>query len=355
MYPLRKIRGNTSSILITIFLLVVIIVTLPATMTTAITTHRVYGQQPDRTDLNITDSSANIQNDTSEEKIVQVGDIEIAYKMFGNGGESILLISGGSADKNAWDPSFISDLSSNHTVIVFDNRGVGNTTIGSKPYTIEQLANDTAGLLDGLKIQNANVLGYSLGSYIAQQLAITNPEKVSRLILVGANCGGADVIPKPPEFLTLQAEIVDKISNNVSISQEENMALVNASLGAGWIRLHPESIENIPEGQDFFATISPEAQEGQLNIGLRWDATNWDGVCDKLAKLAKPTLVITGTDDNAYVPHENSLIIAGKVPGAWLVQIKDAGHAVMDQYPDEISKILQTFLSTTTATTTAQP
>ena len=355
MYPLRKIRGNTSSILITIFLLVVIIVTLPATMTTAITTHRVYGQQPDRTDLNITDSSANIQNNTSEEKIVQVGGIEIAYKMFGNGGESILLISGGSADKNAWDPSFISDLSSNHTVIVFDNRGVGNTTIGSKPYTIEQLANDTAGLLDGLKIQNANVLGYSLGSYIAEQLAITYPEKVNRLILVGASCGGKDSTPKPPEFLTLQAEIVDKIANNVSISLEENMALVNASLGAGWIRLHPESVENIPEGQGFFASISPEAQVGQANIGHSWEATNWNGVCDELARIAKPTLVITGTDDNDYQPHENSLVIAGKIPGAWLVQIENAGHAVMDQYPDEISKILQIFLSTTNTTTTAQP
>ena len=348
MYSLRKIRENISSILIITIFLLVVIITLPTTMTTTTTiANRVYGQQPDRMDLNITDTSANIQN-TTEEKIVQVGDIEIAYKMSGNG-EPILLISGGSADKNAWDPSFISDLSSNHTVIIFDNRGVGNTTIGSQPYTIEQLANDTAGLLDALKIQNANVLGYSLGSAIAEQLTITNPEKVNRLVLVASSCGGADRIPKPPEFLALQAEIVDKISNNVSISQEENIALVNASLGEGWIRLHPESIENIPEGQDFFATISPEAQEGQANIGLRWVATNWNGVCDELAKVAKSTLVITGTDDNDYEPHENSLVIAGKVPGAWLVQIENAGHAVMDQYPDEISKILQTFLTTTTS------
>jgi pimeloyl-ACP methyl ester carboxylesterase len=317
---------------------------------TTTTANRVYGQQPDRMDLNITDSSANIQN-TSVQK-VQVGDIDIAYKMSGKG-DPILLIPGGSADMNAWDPSFIRDLSSNHTVIVFDPRGVGNTTIGSKPYTMEQLANDTAGLLDALKIQNANVLGYSLGSYVAEQLTITNPEKVNRLILAGSSCGGKDGIPKPPEFLKLQSEIVDKISNNVSISREENIALANASLGAGWIRLHPESLENVTEGKGFFAGISPEAQEGQNNIGHSWEATNWDGVCEELTKLAKPTLVITGTDDNQYQPHGNSLIIAGKIPGAWLVQIENAGHAVMDQYPDEINKILQTFLSTTT-TTTAQ-
>jgi pimeloyl-ACP methyl ester carboxylesterase len=57
-------------------------------------------------------------------------------------------------------------------------------------------------------------------------------------------------------------------------------------------------------------------------------------------------LVITGTDDDFYQPHVNSLKIVEKIPGAWLVQLKDAGHAVMDQYPDEVGKVLQTFLST---------
>ena len=71
------------------------------------------------------------------------------------------------------------------------------------------------------------------------------------------------------------------------------------------------------------------------------------GVCDELAKIAKPTLLITGTDDNDYASNVNSLILAGKIPGPWLIQIKDDGHAVMAQYPEEINKILQTFLSIT--------
>jgi pimeloyl-ACP methyl ester carboxylesterase len=94
--------------------------------------------------------------------------------------------------------------------------------------------------------------------------------------------------------------------------------------------------------------LSPGVLNNQKNIGFAWEATNWNGACDELAKIAKPTLVITGTDDNFYVPHANALVIAGKIPGAWLVQIKDAGHAVMDQYPNKINKVLQTFLSTTT-------
>ena len=78
-------------------------------------------------------------------------------------GDPILLFNGASDNMNAWDVAFLKGLSSNHTVIVFDQRGIANTTIGSKPYTYQQLANDTAGLLDALKIPKADVMGYSLG------------------------------------------------------------------------------------------------------------------------------------------------------------------------------------------------
>jgi pimeloyl-ACP methyl ester carboxylesterase len=307
------------------------------------TSNLAYGQ-PAQMNSNVT-NSLNIQN--IPVKKVHVGDIDIAYKMFGKG-EPILLISGGSSDMNAWEPSTLRDLSSNHTVIVFDTRGVANTTTGSKPYTMKVLANDTAGLLDALKIQKADVLGYSLGSYIAQQLAITHPEKVNRLILVAASCGGKDSISKPPEFIKLQSEITNKSLNKIPVSQGETNTLLSASLGSGWIRLHPESLKNSPTPQKVFSSVSPNTIRGQVNAGLGWEATNWNGVCDELAKIAKPTLIITGTDDNLYQPHGNSLILAEKIPGAWLVQIKDASHAVPAQYPDKINKVLQTFLSTTT-------
>jgi pimeloyl-ACP methyl ester carboxylesterase len=223
--------------------------------------------------------------------------------------------------------------------------------MGSKPYTSQQLATDAAGLLDALKIPKADVMGYSLGSFIAQQLTIMYPDKVNSLVLVGSSCGGKDHTPKSPEFLKLMAEMVNKSLNNVSISQDEMKELVTASLGSGWIKLHPESIENIPTLQQAKPGLSPEAMNNQMNVGKEWeDNPTWSGACDELAKLAKPTLVITGTDDNMYVPHVNSLKIVEKIPGAWLVQIKNAGHAVPDQYPEEIGKILNTFLSTTAQT-----
>jgi pimeloyl-ACP methyl ester carboxylesterase len=299
---------------------------------------------PDQMNSNTT-SSVNIQDIPL--KKVHVGDIDIAYKMFGKG-DPILLFNGASDSMDAWDPSFLTGISSNHTVIAFDQRGIANTTAGSKPYTYQQLANDTAGLLDALKIPKADVMGYSLGGHIAQAFTISYPGKVNRLIIVASSCGGKDSIPKPPEFKKLQADVVNKSLHNIPITQELK-ALNVASLGSGWIKLHPETAvipTNTTSLQQLKPGLTPEIANKQNNLGI-WENTNWSGACDEEAKLAKPTLVITGTDDNNYMPHGNALILASKIPGAWLVQIKNAGHAVMNQYPAEIGKILNTFLSTT--------
>ena len=140
--------------------------------------------------------------------------------MFGKG-DPIVLFNGASDSMDAWDPSFLTRLSSNHTVITFDSRGIANTTTGTKPYSMQQLANDTAGLLDALKIPKADVMGYSLGSYIAQAFTTSYPEKVNNLILVAATCGGEDGIPAPPEFMKMQNEVVNKSVNNIPTTADE--------------------------------------------------------------------------------------------------------------------------------------
>ncbi|MFL6453237.1 MAG: alpha/beta fold hydrolase [Nitrososphaeraceae archaeon] len=342
MYYTKKSKEAQLHHLISSFILLFVLIISSSIVTN---THIVYGQTNQTIAKN--EDLLNIQDIPL--KKVHVGDIDVAYKMFGKG-DPIILFSGASDNMDAWDPSLLKGISSNHTVIVFDQRGIGNTTAGSRPYTPQQLADDTAGLLDALKIPKADVLGYSLGSYLAQQLTIMYPNKVNSLVLIGSSCGGKDHTPKPPEFLELQSEIVNNSLHNIPMTQEETKSMVTASLGSGWIRLHPESLEgfeNITTFQQLKPAVNPEMVNNQNNVGKHWeDNPNWSGACDELAKLAKPTLVITGTDDNNYMPHGNALILASKIPGAWLVQIKNAGHAVMNQYPEEIGKILNTFLST---------
>jgi pimeloyl-ACP methyl ester carboxylesterase len=287
----------------------------------------------------------NIQ-DTPIQKVL-VGDIEMAYKMFGKGDPTILH-NGASDGMDAWDPAFLSRLASNHTVIIFDSRGIGNTTAGTEPYSIGVLGNDTAGLMGALKIPEANILGYSMGSYISQQFVITHPDKASSITLIAGSCGGKDHVRPSDKVIQLQEGILNKSLNNIPLSKNEMKFLVNASQGSGWIKLHPELLD-LPESMTFQQMkpgLSSEAMNNQYEGAKAWVSSNWSGACDDLAKIDKPLLVITGTEDNELVPHENSLVIANKVPGAWLAQIKDAGHAIMIQYPDEIGNIVNTFLST---------
>jgi pimeloyl-ACP methyl ester carboxylesterase len=90
----------------------------------------------------------------------------------------IILINGAGEDMNFWDPHFLKEISVKNIVIVFDGRGIGSTTSGYQAFTIRQFANDTACLLDALKVnKKVDVLGFSMASLIAQELTVTHPEK----------------------------------------------------------------------------------------------------------------------------------------------------------------------------------
>jgi predicted alpha/beta-fold hydrolase len=202
----RRIKGSYTSRFITTVLIVVITFT-GGIMTTSASNYFgtikfAYGQSNQKHLANSKIQSIPVQK-------VHVGDIDIAYKTFGKG-EPFLLISGLGGTMDSWLPSTLKNLSTNHTVIVFDSRGVGNTTTGTKPFSIQQLANDTTGLLEALKIQKADVLGFSMGSFVAQQLAVTNPEKVNRLLLVAASCGGKESIPPSPQAVRISSEMIKK-------------------------------------------------------------------------------------------------------------------------------------------------
>ena len=308
-------------------------------------TKAVYGQSvPDQMNSNTT-NSVNLQDIPLEK--VHVGDIDVRYKMFGKG-DPILLIQGVGGSMDNWEPSILRNLATNHTVIVFDNRGVGNTTIGTEPYSIKLLSNDTAGLMDALKIQKANVLGHSMGSMIAQQLALTHPEKVNRLLLISSTCGGKEGIPNSPEDLELGKKFLNSMVNNTSIEPQEVKAVISLSFGPTWIKQHPGFLDTIPTNpKDLLPSgMNPDTYIQQNNAVQNWKSPNWSGVCNQLTKITQPTLVLTGTEDVTVVAA-NSLIIAERIPGAWLVQMKNEAHLIPSQYPDEVSEILNTFLSTT--------
>ena len=173
---------------------------------------------------------------------VTVGDINIAYKQIGKpDAKPIIFITGVSATMDMWNPLLLERLASaNYRVIIFENRGVGESTVGTKEFSIPQFANDTLGLLDALGISKADVLGWSMGGMIAQQLAVTNPDRLHNLILYTTSCGGPNDRPTPPEVI--------QIGTNASMSQEERIQKLAPLFFApsSWFEAHPDYLNYFP-------------------------------------------------------------------------------------------------------------
>jgi pimeloyl-ACP methyl ester carboxylesterase len=264
---------------------------------------------------------------SKEAKTIPVGDIDVAYELFGEG-YPIVLIMGYSGTMDLWAPAVLQGLATHYQVIVFDNRGMGKTTASDKDFTIELFADDTAGLLDALNIGCAHVLGWSMGTCIAQELALSHPDKVNRLILYAADCGGKEAIQPSPEVLEILADTSGTL-------QERGERLFKLLFPVKWLQEHPDPGTYFPMPTE---TSSPE------NIQRQYKAIdNWTGTFTRLPQITQDTLLIAGTDD-VIPPPENSFIIAERIPGAWLVQLKDAGHGLMYQYPEKFSRIVLTFL-----------
>jgi pimeloyl-ACP methyl ester carboxylesterase len=308
-----------------IFLLVIIIAAPLANL--------AYSQQPGQMSSNSTNvnntNALNIQDIPT--KKVHVGDIDIAYKTFGKG-DPIMLISGYSGTLDGWNPTLLETLASNHTVIVFDNRGIGNTTSGNvQNFSMGLFANDTAGLLDALNVTKADVLGWSMGGTVAQELTLSHPDMVNKLIIYASACGGEESVPP-------SQEASNEFANRTGTAEERIARLVPLFFPEEWRNENPNYLENIPKTTETVLNETLDRQAEAFSI--------WQGPCDRLKNITQPTLVIVGTED-VFIPAANSLMITECIPGAWLVQIDGGGHGLMYQYPEQFSSVVETFLENT--------
>lgn len=275
---------------------------------------------------------------------VKVTDIDIAYKIYGSGNNNTILLIGGSGQTmNAWEPYLIKKLvESNNSVIVFDNRGIGNTTKGIKPFSIKQFAYDTIELLEKLGIdKKIDILGFSMGSLIAQEIALNHPEKIRKLILYASTCSvrkddANDATIPDKEILNIFFKLRNQVMlKNMSVD-EINKKISLLYFSEDWIKNNSDYLKNFP--------VINEPLNSEI-FKLQGEAyVNWNGSCNTINNIRIPTLIMVGTDD-AVTPPANSIKLAQKIPGAWLIQIKDASHGLMYQYPLKFSEIIQLFLN----------
>ena len=256
-----------------------------------------------------------------------VGDIKIAYKIYGHG-EPLIMIMGFSGTMDFWDARVIKKLAEHYQVIVFDNRGMGLTSDSPKEYTIKLFADDTAGLMKAIKIKCAHILGWSMGTNIAQELVLDYPEMTDKLILYAADPGGQETIQPIPE-------VMQKLNDTSGTTRERGLRSLAILFPEKWLQAHPDISKYFPKVTE---TASPQNVDRQAQA-----MATWTGSFSRLKQIKSPTLIITGTED-ILTPPENSPIIAKRILKANLVEIPGGGHGLMYQEPDKFSQIVLDFL-----------
>jgi pimeloyl-ACP methyl ester carboxylesterase len=263
---------------------------------------------------------------------VNVNDISLAYETHGSG-EPLVLISGIGYDRWEWH-KLAPGLAEHFTVIVFDNRGVGQTDKPAGPYTAQLLADDTAGLIQSLGYERAHVLGHSMGGYIAQALALNHPELIDRLILASTNFGGPQHIPITPEAMAVLTDVksdpVTRFKNGLVVSTAPGYAEKNPEMIEAWLAWRVQN------------PIEPAAYQAQLAIGLALfaESTCFEG---KLKQVTAPTLILFGAHDKV-VPPGNADLLGREIPHSTIEILPDAGHFFPIETPEAANAAIIKFL-----------
>src|SRR5256885_12711788 len=278
--------------------------------------------------------------DASTRRIAADNAIEFAYRELGEGEVSLVLLQHFRGNLDNWDPALVDALGADRRVVAFDNVGVGATT-GRTPNTIEAMAHDAIAFLEAMDFQRVDLLGFSIGSFIAQEFALIRPDLLRRVVLASSAPQGAAGMH-------------------------------------GWV---PEVIgavgtpETSPEGYlgVFFAPTNTRREAGQQAAGRifggrttdRDEPTTWqtrqaqyDAVCawgipnhsllQRVAAIELPVFVANG-DSDPKIPPRYSHLLAGLLPDARVTIYPDSAHGFLFQHHGQFAADVHSFLQAATA------
>jgi pimeloyl-ACP methyl ester carboxylesterase len=259
--------------------------------------------------------------------------INIYYETHGSGAP-LVLISG--LGYNLWQwHKMVPGLAERFQVITFDNRGVGKTDKPAGPYSAAMLAADTASLLTSLNIPKAHIMGHSMGGFIAQEMALSYPEMVDKLILASTNFGGPRHLPITPEAMAVLSDVtsdpVTRFKNGLAVSTAPGWSANNAAMIEEWLTWR---IAN---------PIDPAAYQAQMAIGL---SLLTEEACfePRLANIEAETLILFGEHDKV-VPPGNADLLAAKIPNSTIHLLPNAGHFFPIETPEAANEAITEFLT----------
>jgi pimeloyl-ACP methyl ester carboxylesterase len=251
--------------------------------------------------------------------------IRIAWERRG-AGAPVVLVHGLGYARWGWEP--VADLlAERFEVVLLDNRGIGESDAPPGPYAVADLTGDVLGVMDAAGLERAHVVGTSLGGMVAQELALTAPERVLRLVLVCTSPGGANAVPMPEQTVRLLAE-APALEPAVALRRFVENALA------------PDAPEKLVErilGHRIRTAQPLEAWLAQAAAGAAFDA--WS----RLPDLAAPTLVLHGTADRV-IDVGNADLLVERIPGARLELFPGCGHLLYWEQPARFVEVVGEFL-----------
>ena len=261
-----------------------------------------------------------------------------AYRRFGHGsGRPLLFLQHFTGTLDNWDAAVTDPLASGREVILFDSAGVGRST-GKVPTTVAGMASHALDFVDGLELESCDVLGFSLGGMVAQQMAQERPSIFRRIILVGtAPRGGEDImhLEKP----SLAKHLGDPSLKGYAVLQKIFFAPTSSSQTAGLA-----FIDRLAQRHEDLDTASgPEVAAAQMAAFREWEQSTGTRFAD-LRAINHPTLVVDGIHDE-MIPISNSYRLSENLPNALLLAYPDSGHGSLFQFHESFTRHAAAFLA----------
>jgi pimeloyl-ACP methyl ester carboxylesterase len=275
---------------------------------------------------------------TAKTQTAEIDGATLVYRRFGNqqtGAAPLVCLQHFRGNLDFWDPILVDRIATDREVILLANRGVGSST-GAVPDNVTDMARDVLRFVDALWLEQIDLLGFSLGGYIAQDLALLRPRLVRRIVLAGTAPQGAPRIHRWSDDVYLHAcadEITPEHALNVFFSGSEE----SRAKGMAWLQRTQLRQTDRDDPTDL------ATRDAQLAAITAWGIPDRSKL-DQLAAITQPTFVAIG-DNDTMMHTANSQLLAARLPNAHLRIYADANHGFLSQYPELFADHVKTFLN----------
>jgi pimeloyl-ACP methyl ester carboxylesterase len=274
----------------------------------------------------------NDTHETAPTRSIQAGDVQFAYRRFGpRGATPLLLLNYFAAHMDDWDPKITNGFATEHDVILVDYPGIGRSS-GQTPSKVAALTNACVAFCRAIGLTQFDVLGFSLGGMIAQQIGAEYPDMIRRIIL----CGSA---PEGGEGLVFDDLSVDELNDPAALVMKAFFTQSEASQASG--RAYLERLKSRVDDRD--TSVSKQSALAELAAIREWGVIPPSDRFAMLGKIRHPALVVQGNKDVVVMPI-NAFLLAEHLPNAQLIMYPDASHGAQSQHADVFLEHAKLFL-----------